>query len=92
MMLDGCRTREIRLIDRPLDPGEFGYSLVLRHRLEVKPHFKRARMSCPKGHGPLLIQGLLDGMGRETWAWPSSVNRRMDYKGEARQRKGGMDL
>ena len=50
-------------------------------------------VSCPKGHDPLLIQGLLDGMGRETWAWPSSVNRQMDYKeGEARQRRGAIDL
>jgi hypothetical protein len=35
----------------------FCYSLLPYQRLEGKPHFKEARMSCPKGHTSTLTLG-----------------------------------
>ena len=67
----------------PWDPGGS------HHRLEDKPHFKGARMSCPRGHA--LFVGLPWKMGRGTWAGPSGKDLEQCYiKRRASQETGQM--
>lgn len=65
----------------------FCYYLVLYHRLEDKPQFKGARMSCPKGHAPILSLGFITqgaailGLGPNTEVWINAYKLQEQHMG-----------